>query len=113
MIHEPGSSEIQRPLTILFLPYNCHGPINQCIGMGDVLRRRGHRIVIVLTDTWRGKTAEFGFEEYLIDLSTKSNTQQQAEDFWANYVRDSLPKYRQSTFVQLETYMRQIGRAHV
>ena len=106
MIHEEGSSEIQRPLTILFLPYNCHGPINQCIGMGDVLRRRGHRLVIAVTDAWRGKLSEFGFEEYLIDLSTKSNTQQQTEDFWANYVRDSLPKYRQSTFVQLETYMR-------
>ncbi len=35
----------ERPLTILFMPESAYGPTNDCIGIGDVLRRRGHRVV--------------------------------------------------------------------
>jgi hypothetical protein len=62
---------MDHPLTILFFPYLCHGPVNQCIGMGDVLRRRGHRVIMVVNDAWEGKLTALGLEEYLIDL-TKS-----------------------------------------
>ena len=29
-----------RPLTVLFMPESAFGPTNNCIGIGDVLRRR-------------------------------------------------------------------------
>jgi UDP:flavonoid glycosyltransferase YjiC (YdhE family) len=32
-------------LTILFLPESAYGPTNQCIGLGDLLLRRGHTVV--------------------------------------------------------------------
>ena len=35
----------QRPLTVLFMPESAYGPTNQCVGIGDVLRKRGHRVV--------------------------------------------------------------------
>ena len=34
-----------QPLTILFMPESAYGPTNNCVGIGDVLRRRGHRVV--------------------------------------------------------------------
>jgi len=34
-----------RPLTVLFMPESAYGPTNNCVGIGDVLRRRGHRVV--------------------------------------------------------------------
>ena len=33
-----------QPLTVLFMPESAYGPTNNCIGIGDVLRRRGHRV---------------------------------------------------------------------
>ena len=98
--------QTDHPLTILFFPYLCHGPVNQCIGMGDVLRRRGHRVIIVVNAGWKGKLTALGLEEYLIH-STKS------QDFWADYVRDAMPKFRQSTFAQIESYMKPSWQAFV
>src|SRR5919108_506727 len=31
--------------TIVFFPEGAYGPTNNCVGIGDVLRRRGHRVV--------------------------------------------------------------------
>ncbi len=31
-----------RELTILFMPESAYGPTNNCIGIGDLLRQRGH-----------------------------------------------------------------------
>ena len=30
------------PKTIVFFPEGAYGPTNNCVGIGDVLRRRGH-----------------------------------------------------------------------
>jgi MGT family glycosyltransferase len=101
-----------RPLTILFVPYACHGPMNQCIGMSDILRRRGHRVVIVLDPTWKGKLASFGFEECIIDIANPADKDAETKpgEFWANYVRDALPKFRKPTIVQLDTYIQPTWR---
>ena len=57
-----------RPLTILFMPESAYGPTNNCIGIGDVLRRRGHRVVFAAEASWKGKLEPLGFEEDLVDL---------------------------------------------
>jgi hypothetical protein len=31
-----------RPRTIVCFPESAYGPTNNCVGIGDVLRRRGH-----------------------------------------------------------------------
>ncbi|MDQ1624958.1 MAG: hypothetical protein QOJ49_456, partial [Actinomycetota bacterium] len=55
--------------TVLFVPESAHGPTNNCIGIGDVLRRRGHRVVFAAESSWRGKLDALGFEEDLVDLA--------------------------------------------
>ena len=45
----------ERPLTILFMPESASGPTNNCIGIGDVLRRRGHRVVFATEASWKGR----------------------------------------------------------
>jgi hypothetical protein len=37
--------------TVVFFPEGAFGPTNNCVGIGEVLRRRGHRIVIA--PTWQ------------------------------------------------------------
>ena len=60
-----------RPLTILFMPESAYGPTNNCIGIGDVLRKRGHRVVFAAEASWKGKLEPLGFEEDLVDLAAR------------------------------------------
>ena len=57
------------PLPILFMPESAYGPTNNCVGIGDVLRQRGHRVVFAAEASWKGKLAPLGFEEDLVDLA--------------------------------------------
>ena len=34
--------------TVLFFPEGAYGPTNNCVGVGQILRWRGHRVVFVI-----------------------------------------------------------------
>ena len=55
--------------TILFMPESAYGPTNNCIGIGDILRQRGHKVVFAAEASWKGKLEALGFVEDLVDLS--------------------------------------------
>ena len=40
--------------TIVFFPEGAFGPTNNCVGIGDVLRRRGHRVVFIVEESFAG-----------------------------------------------------------
>src|SRR5258705_6752604 len=69
LIFRPAWSSHMRPLTILFMPESAYGPTNNCIGIGDVLRRRGHRVVFAAEASWQGKLEPLGFTEDLVNLA--------------------------------------------
>jgi MGT family glycosyltransferase len=106
----------QRPLTILFMPESAYGPTNQCIGVGNVLLQRGHRVVFAAEASWKGKLAPLGFEEDLVDLApapeeTEDDADQDAGAFWKEFIRDTAPEFRKPTVEQLETFMRPTWQA--
>ncbi len=70
-------------LTILFAPLDAVGHVNACIGIAEVLRDRGHRIVFAISDNWREKLKIYGFEEEIIELSKKVTVEDPAK-FWAD-----------------------------
>ncbi|MGI5269694.1 glycosyltransferase [Nonomuraea sp. CA-218870] len=90
-------------LTILFMPESAYGPTNNSAGIGDILRRRGHRVVFAAEASWKGKLEALGFEEDLVDLAPPSDEEQDAGQFWKDFIRDTAPEYRKSTREQLET----------
>ena len=108
-----------RPLTILFMPESAYGPTNQCIGLGDVLRRRGHRVVFAAEASWRGKLTALGFEEDLVDLSPppeptgEGELEQDAGAFWKQFIHDTAPEFRKPTIEQLATFIRPTWQALV
>jgi UDP:flavonoid glycosyltransferase YjiC (YdhE family) len=51
------------------MPESAYGPTNNCSGIADGLRRRGHRVVFAAEASWRGKLTGLGFEEDLVDLA--------------------------------------------
>jgi len=58
--------------TIVFFPEGAFGPTNNCVGIGDVLRRRGHRVVFVVEASFAGTLAAKGFEERLMRLAPRA-----------------------------------------
>ena len=96
-----------RSLTILFMPEAAYGPTNQCIGIGDLLRRRGHRVVFAAEASWKGKLQALGFEEDLVDLAPPPDNadEQDAGQFWIDFIRDTAPEFRKPTIEQLSTFI--------
>jgi MGT family glycosyltransferase len=101
------------PLTVLFMPESAYGPTNNCIGIGDVLRRRGHRVVFAAEASWKGKLAALGFEEALVHLTPPSGDggDGDAGQFWKDFIRDTATEFRRPTIEQLETFMAPTWRA--
>src|ERR1700756_752314 len=83
----------KRPLTILFMPESAYGPTNNGIGIGDVLRRRGHRVVFAAEASWKGRLEPLGFEEDLVDLAPPAPAAEEVDagQFWKDFVRDTAP----------------------
>ncbi|MEU7985600.1 glycosyltransferase [Streptosporangium canum] len=98
-------------LTILFMPESAYGPTNNCIGVGDILRKRGHRVVFAAEASWKGKLEALGFEEDLVDLAPPAEEEQDPGQFWKDFIRDTAPEYRKSTSAQLETVTKPIWDA--
>ena len=97
-----------QPLTVLFMPESAFGPTNNCIGIGDVLRRRGHRVVFAADASWKGRLEPLGFIEDLVDLAPPPPADAPAQDagqFWKEFIRDTAPEFRKPTIDQLATFM--------
>ncbi|MBA2946528.1 glycosyltransferase [Streptomyces himalayensis] len=98
----------ERRLTVLFVPESAYGPTNNCVGIGDVLRRRGHRVVFAAEASWKGKLTALGFEEDLVELAPPSEGEQDAGQFWKDFIRDTAPEFRKPTIEQLETWIKAV-----
>jgi MGT family glycosyltransferase len=95
-------------LTVLFLPESAYGPTNQCIGLGNLLLNRGHRVVFASESSWAGKLAALGFEERLVDLAEPDPdaTEKDAGRFWTDFITETAPEFRKSTIEQIETFVK-------
>jgi MGT family glycosyltransferase len=92
-------------LTIVFMPESAYGPTNNCIGIGKVLERRGHRVVFAAEASWKGRLEPLGFEEDLVDLAPPAEGQQDAGQYWIDFVTETAPEFRKPTIEQLSTFI--------
>ncbi len=92
-------------LTIVFMPESAYGPTNNCIGIGKVLERRGHRVVFAAEASWRGRLEPLGFEEDLVDLAPPAEGEQDAGQYWIDFVTETAPEFRKPTIEQLSTFI--------
>ncbi len=96
------------PLTVLFMPESAYGPTNNCIGIGDVLKSRGHRVVFAAEASWQGKLTALGFEEELVHLAPVPDEPQDAGQFWKDFIRETAPEFRKPTIQQLDTWVKPV-----
>jgi MGT family glycosyltransferase len=100
--------------TFLFMPESAYGPTNNCIGIGNILRRRGHKVVFAAEASWAGRLEPLGFVEDLVDLAPPpppDAPEQAAGQFWTDFIRDTKPVFRTSTFDQLTGFMQPTWQA--
>ncbi|MGZ4178474.1 MAG: nucleotide disphospho-sugar-binding domain-containing protein [Solirubrobacteraceae bacterium] len=71
------------------------------MGIGDVLRRRGHRVVFVAEESFAGTLEAKGFEERLMRLSDAPQFPEAPGQFWKDFIRDTAPVFRSDTQDQL------------
>ncbi|MCZ4495188.1 MAG: glycosyltransferase, family [Conexibacter sp.] len=93
------------PKTIIFFPEGAYGPTNNCVGIGDVLRRRGHRVVFVVEESFAGTLEAKGFEERLMRLGPPPVADEEPGQFWKDFIRDTSPVFRQPTIEQLDAFV--------
>jgi MGT family glycosyltransferase len=91
--------------TIVFFPEGAFGPTNNCVGIGEVLKRRGHRVVFVIEESFVGTLEDKGFEERLMRLAPPPEVPEEPGQFWKDFIRETAPVFRKSTFDQLSEFM--------
>ncbi len=104
---------MSQPRTFLFMPEGAYGPTNNCIGIGNVLRQHGHRVVFVSEASWAGKLEAHGFDEDLVDLTPPDPdaTEQDAGQFWTDFITETAPEFRKPNIEQLSTLVRPLWQA--
>ena len=95
--------------TIIFFPEGAFGPTNNCVGIGEVLRERGHRVVFVIEESFAGTLEEKGFEERLMRLGPPPEQEEEPGQFWKDFIRDTAPVFRKSDV----RAARRVHRAHL
>jgi UDP:flavonoid glycosyltransferase YjiC (YdhE family) len=91
--------------TVVFFPEGAFGPTNNCVGIGDVLRSRGHRVVFIVEESFAGTLEARGFEERLMRLGPAPEVEEAPGQFWKDFVRETAPEFRKPTIDQLETFI--------
>ena len=99
--------------TIVFFPEGAYGPTNNCVGIGHCLRRRGHRVVFVVEESFAGALEEKGFEERLMRLQPPAETEEEPGQFWKDFIRDTGPVFRKPTIEQLDGFIKPTWQALV
>jgi MGT family glycosyltransferase len=91
--------------TIVFFPEGAHGPTNNCVGIGNVLRERGHRVVFIVEESFAGTLETKGFEERLMRLGPPPAEPEVPGQFWIDFIRDTAPVFRKPTLEQLGEFI--------
>jgi UDP:flavonoid glycosyltransferase YjiC (YdhE family) len=97
--------------TFAFFPEGAYGPTNNCVGIGQVLRERGHRVVFVIEESFAGSLEAQGFEERLVRLGPPPAVEQAPGQFWKDFIRDTSPVFRKPTIEQLGEFIEPTFRA--
>jgi MGT family glycosyltransferase len=95
------------------MPESAYGPTNNCIGIGKVLQERGHRVVFAAEASWKGRLKPLGFEENLVDLAPPPEQEQDAGQFWTDFIVETAGEFRKPTIEQLESFIKPVWQSLV
>jgi UDP:flavonoid glycosyltransferase YjiC (YdhE family) len=91
--------------TIVFFPEGAYGPTNNCVGIGQILRERGHRVVFIVEESFAGRLEAQGFDEGRMRLGPPPEAEEAPGQFWIDFIRDTAPIFRKPTIEQLGEFI--------
>jgi MGT family glycosyltransferase len=97
--------------TVVFFPEGAYGPTNNCVGIGQVLRERGHRVVFVIEGSFVRTLEAQGFEERLMRLGPPPEVEEEPGQFWKDFILETAPVFRKPTIEQLTDFIEPTWRA--
>jgi MGT family glycosyltransferase len=97
--------------TVVFFPEGAYGPTNNCVGIGQVLRERGHRVVFIVEESFAGNLEAQGFEERVMRLGPPPEVEEEPGHFWKDFIRETAPVFRKPTIEQLSEFIEPTWRA--
>ena len=95
----------------MFFPEGAFGPTNNCVGIGQVLRSRGHRVVFIVEESFAGTLEAQGFEERRMRLAPAPEHEEAPGQFWIDFIAETAPVFRTSTIDQLGGFIAPTFRA--
>lgn len=98
------------------MPESAYGPTNNCIGIGNILRQRGHTVIFAAEASWEGRLEPLGFIEDLVHLAAPPEPDpdappEAAGQFWIDFIRDTSPVFRTPTIEQLTGFIQPTWQA--
>lgn len=99
--------------TIIFFPEAAYGPTNNCVGIGDVLKQKGARVVFVVAESFKEVLEKRGFEVAPVRLEPKPEGEVEAGQFWKDFIRETAPHFKETTFQQIETLTKPIWEGEI
>ena len=98
------------------MPESAYGPTNNCIGIGNILRQRGHTVIFAAEASWQGRLEPLGFVEDLVHLAAPAEPDpdappEAAGQFWIDFIRDTSPVFRTPTIEQLTGFIQPTWQA--
>jgi len=97
--------------TVVFFPEGAFGPTNNCVGIGEQLQARGHRVVFIVEESFAGTLEARGFEERLMRLGPPPEVEEAPGQFWKDFIRDTAPVFRKPTIEQLGEFIQPTWQA--
>jgi UDP:flavonoid glycosyltransferase YjiC (YdhE family) len=91
--------------TVVFFPEGAFGPTNNCVGIGEQLKARRHRVVFIIEESFAGTLEARGFEERLMRLGPPPEVEEAPGQFWKDFIRETAPVFRTPTIEQLESFI--------
>jgi MGT family glycosyltransferase len=100
----------------LFMPESAYGPTNNCIGIADILTRRGHTAIFAAEASWEGRLEPLGFVEDLVHLSAPPEPDpdappEAAGQFWIDFIKETSPVFRTPTIEQITGFIQPTWQA--
>jgi len=98
--------------TIAFFPEGAFGPALNSVGIAQVCRDLGHRAVFIRDPGFTGVFANYGFEEFEVNLSEPMAPEEMAK-YWSDFINGHIPNFNKSPYEQIDTYVKECWEAIV
>ena len=97
--------------TVVFFPEGAYGPTNNCVGIGQVLRRARASRRVRRRGVVRGQPRSTGIRRTADAARTAPEVEEEPGQFWKDFIRETAPVFRKPTIEQLSEFIEPTWRA--